>query len=536
MWQVILMTPTYLWKSIHRFCVPGVLFSIVNVIILTFVAAEAQLPATTSQQDGGYSAESLFIALFSNGDALVEYDINITDPMAEEIRVPLFAESSVRNLIVVDYEDNVVEYAIGSTPNEIVLRAPGVSNVRISYTTQDLVDKSQMRWIFTLNSPDTGFSVRLPPESVLVDFEPQPSITPFAGQYLLTFDDPGPARIMYVIGVLGTEEQANIVIRLADTTINQVRTAHPDIVLAGAEGMLQQATAARDADRFGDAETLATRANDAALAAGRDFVAAQQAISGAGAQIEAAAGENRDTSSARQLLQQANAEFENGNYVAARNAAEDAVDAMGEMPPAPELPVSVIVAATVAGAGAVGTLVFLRMRRSSKSAPALSQQKRAAEPRDPPASSSSSNNSSNSNISRSAFRPPVAEIKAREPEEELETVEEDSNNSSSNISSLPIQQEPATIPDSQTDTSMLLRIVGRMLEERPHLRPEDQEVLRYLAEKEGAAFESELRSKFQLPKTTIWRLVKRLEREELVEIRKAGGQNLIKLKFEDRQA
>ncbi len=535
MWQVILMTPTYLWKGIHRFCVPGVLFFIVNVnvIISTFVAAEAQLPATTSQQDAGYSAESLFIALFSNGDALVEYDINITDPMAEEIRVPLFAESSVKNLIVVDYEDNVVKYAIGSTPNEIVLRAPGVSNVRISYTTQDLVDKSQTRWIFTLNSPDTGFSVRLPPESVLVDFEPQPSITPFAGQYLLTFDDPGPARIMYVIGVLGTEEQANIVIRLADTTINQVRTAHPDIVLAGAEGMLQQAMAAKDAGRFGDAETMATRANDAALAAGRDFVAAQQAISGAGAQIEAAAGENRDASSARQLLQQANAEFENGNYVAARNAAEDAVNAISEMPPAPELPVSVIVAATVAGAGGVGTLVFLRMRSSSKSAPALSQQKRAAEPGDTPASS---NNSNNNNISRSAFRPPVAEIKTREPEEELETVEEHSNNSNNNISSLPIQQEPATIPDSQTDTSMLLRIVGRILEERPHLRPEDQEVLRYLAEKEGAAFESELRSKFQLPKTTIWRLVKRLEREELVEIRKAGGQNLIKLKFEDRQA
>jgi hypothetical protein len=528
MWQVILMTPTYLWKSIHRFCVPGVLFFIVIVIISTFVAAEAQLPATTSQQDAGYSAESLFIALFSNGDALVEYDINITDPMAEEIRVPLFAESSVRNLIVVDYEDNAVEYAIGSTPNEIVLRAPGVSNVRISYTTQDLVDKSQVRWIFTLNSPDTGFSVRLPPESVLVDFEPQPSITPFAGQYLLTFDDPGPSRVMYVIGVLGTEEQANIVIRLADATINQVSTEHPDIVLAGAEGMLQQAMAARDAGRFGDAETLATQANDAALAAGRDFVAAQQAISGAGAQIETAAGENRDTSAARQLLQQANAEFENGNYVAARNAAEDAVNAIGEMPPAPELPVSVIVAATVAGAGGVGTLIFLRMRSSSKSAPELSQQKRAAEPRDPPAS-----NNNNNISSRSAFRPPVAEIKAREPEEELETVEEDNNN---NISSLPIQQEPATIPDSQTDTSMLLRIVGRILEERPHLRPEDQEVLRYLAEKEGAAFESELRSKFQLPKTTIWRLVKRLEREELVEIRKAGGQNLIKLKFEDRQA
>jgi uncharacterized membrane protein len=92
------------------------------------------------------------------------------------------------------------------------------------------------------------------------------------------------------------------------------------------------------------------------------------------------------------------------------------------------------------------------------------------------------------------------------------------------------------IPESQLDRSVLSGIVSKIMEERPHLRPEDKEVLTYLAEKEGAAFESEIRSKFQLPKTTIWRLVKRLEREELVEIRKAGGQNLIKLKFEDRQS
>jgi hypothetical protein len=95
---------------------------------------------------------------------------------------------------------------------------------------------------------------------------------------------------------------------------------------------------------------------------------------------------------------------------------------------------------------------------------------------------------------------------------------------------------PSAIPESQLDKSVLSGIVTKIMEEKPHLRPEDQEVLMYLAEKEGAAFESEIRAKFQLPKTTIWRLVKRLEREELVEIRKAGGQNLIKLRFEDRQS
>ncbi len=95
---------------------------------------------------------------------------------------------------------------------------------------------------------------------------------------------------------------------------------------------------------------------------------------------------------------------------------------------------------------------------------------------------------------------------------------------------------PSPISDSKTDSSILSHIVGNILVEKPHLRPEDQQVLKFLAEKEGAAFESEVRSKFQLPRTTIWRLVKRLEREELVEIRKAGGQNLIKLRFEDKLA
>jgi hypothetical protein len=93
-----------------------------------------------------------------------------------------------------------------------------------------------------------------------------------------------------------------------------------------------------------------------------------------------------------------------------------------------------------------------------------------------------------------------------------------------------------TISNSQIDGSALRRIVSNILTEKPHLRPEDQQVLKFLAENGGAVFESEIRSKFQIPKTTIWRLVKRLEREELIEIRKAGGQNLIKLKFEDKQA
>jgi uncharacterized membrane protein len=55
-----------------------------------------------------------------------------------------------------------------------------------------------------------------------------------------------------------------------------------------------------------------------------------------------------------------------------------------------------------------------------------------------------------------------------------------------------------------------------------------------LCDKEGTAFESEIRNKFILPRTSLWRLIKRLEREELLEVRKIGGQNLIKLRLEDK--
>jgi uncharacterized membrane protein len=74
--------------------------------------------------------------------------------------------------------------------------------------------------------------------------------------------------------------------------------------------------------------------------------------------------------------------------------------------------------------------------------------------------------------------------------------------------------------------------LNKIFTEKPYLRQEDKDTVNYLAEKGGEAFESEIRERFQLPKTTVWRLVKRLEREDLVEVKKAGGQNLIRIREE----
>lgn len=47
---------------------------------------------------------------------------------------------------------------------------------------------------------------------------------------------------------------------------------------------------------------------------------------------------------------------------------------------------------------------------------------------------------------------------------------------------------------------------------------------------EEKALESELRKKFLQPRTTMWRAVKRLEREGIIEIEKKDLQNLVKLR------
>jgi len=77
------------------------------------------------------------------------------------------------------------------------------------------------------------------------------------------------------------------------------------------------------------------------------------------------------------------------------------------------------------------------------------------------------------------------------------------------------------------------RIVADYIEQKGNLKPDEKEILFYIADKEGAAFEGEIRNKFILPKTSLWRLIKRLEREDMIEVTKIGGQNLIKLKFQN---
>ena len=73
--------------------------------------------------------------------------------------------------------------------------------------------------------------------------------------------------------------------------------------------------------------------------------------------------------------------------------------------------------------------------------------------------------------------------------------------------------------------------VEKILKSHPQLMQEDRDVIKFLAEKEGKAFEAEIRERFpDIPRTSLWRLVRRLERLEIVEVKKIGLENQVELK------
>jgi len=91
---------------------------------------------------------------------------------------------------------------------------------------------------------------------------------------------------------------------------------------------------------------------------------------------------------------------------------------------------------------------------------------------------------------------------------------------------------------SEKITTTIIAETGKPLEPetifnlRPDLREDDKEMISFIFNNGGQALESELRKKFLQPRTTMWRAVKRLERQGIIEIKKKDMQNLVRIKKE----
>jgi uncharacterized membrane protein len=94
-----------------------------------------------------------------------------------------------------------------------------------------------------------------------------------------------------------------------------------------------------------------------------------------------------------------------------------------------------------------------------------------------------------------------------------------------------IQRSKESTPSSaiSPQTSVKKVNLDKIFFKFDHLRLEEKEVLRFLAGRNGEAFASEIRDRFDMPRSTAWRLMRRLVEYGLVEETKVGNQSLIRI-------
>ncbi len=438
-----------------------------------------------------YQVNSVFIGILSNGDSIVQYDLRLKSNTSE-ITLPLIG-GNINEILVRNYLSKYLAYTFNSVTNEIKINSQNESQIRITYQTPDLVNKQEREWSFLIDSA-FPFTVKLPNDAVVTNLgEQSPSlIRKLGGQNLLSFDK-GRISIDYVIGYAGTREQATISINSAELDLAKAESEHLGINLGSVKDILLNAKTALNQSNFIDAERLATNASDLSSTITESFEVSKDMMSNATRKIEEFQDMNVDTSQASEFVSKSNIEFSQGNYPKAIEHATLALNSLDV--PRQELPFlysSTAYLLLIPLAVSFGFFILRKYKRKSN-------------------------------------------LKVQDTVNKNDPYNSDNQTNIYKENSFVEQQSPG---EEQTNTevtpekSNLQNFVSDAIRQKGNLKPEEKDILLYISEKEGAAFEGEIRNKFILPKTSLWRLIKRLERENLIEVTKIGGQNLIKLKFQ----
>jgi hypothetical protein len=464
------------------------LFGPVIVLIVFVILSGSIFDKVFSQIQ--YQVNSVFIGILSNGDSIVQYDLRLKSNTSE-ITLPLIG-GNINEILVRNYLSKYLAYTFNSVSNEIKINSQNESQIRITYQTPDLVNKQEREWSFLIDSA-FPFTVKLPNDAVVTNLgEQSPSlIRKLGGQNLLSFDK-GRISIDYVIGYAGTREQATISINSAELDLAKAETEHLGINLGSVKDILLNAKTALNQSNFIDAERLATNASDLSSTITESFGVSKDMMSNATRKIEEFQDMNVDTSQASEFVSKSNIEFSQGNYPKAIEYATLALNSL-DVPrqEQPFLYSSILYLLLIPLAVAVGFFILRKYKRK------FNPQMQDTVNKNDPYNSDNQDNIYKEN----SF------IEQQSPGEEQTNIE--------------------VTPEK----SNLQNFVSDAIRQKGNLKPEEKDILLYISEKEGAAFEGEIRSKFILPKTSLWRLIKRLERENLIEVTKIGGQNLIKLKL-----
>ncbi len=543
-------------------------FAIFVSLVIAFIPSAENTSPTDPTTQENFNIESLFIALTSDGNALIEYDVKLQKSIVQRTNLELIG-NTINDLAISDILDNPLPYRFIEETREAKINSSRVVNLLISYSTPDLVDKRDRVWTFSVNSP-VPFSLKMPPESQIIKFggnNSTSSVRRILQDDLLTFSQ-GYSQISYIIGPQGTYSEANVVIKSAELSVKDALNRFPGVNLTDSQNLLQQATVSKLNGRNLDAAKYAIDSNNIVQSTIQDYKSSQDTLNEAEIELDKIVRiDTEDKYYLESLLNEANMQFHNGQYDLARLSAEDLIirlsqnreNSSGKQLTTPardddnenhQWSITTYVLIGVLATLALAILMLVRKTHYRKSLsgilptlphPYTSKTGRGHHNKqmdESPLSSSSSpplRTPPRSPIP-SSFSSFSAESEApKNPLDPARSNEPNLDASTSSPSSLPIPSSSSALttpPFSSTSsrTSLLNHAIKQILLERPHLRTEDEQLLKLLADKQGAAFENDIRNKLLLPKTSVWRLVRRLEREELIDVIKIDNQNLIKLK------
>jgi uncharacterized membrane protein len=71
--------------------------------------------------------------------------------------------------------------------------------------------------------------------------------------------------------------------------------------------------------------------------------------------------------------------------------------------------------------------------------------------------------------------------------------------------------------------------LDRIFKYKDHLRTDEKAVLRFIGES-GGAFITDVREHFDIPKSSAWRMMRRLEEEEVITVSMVGRETYLQLR------
>ena len=391
-----------------------------------------------------YTPNSLTIDIFLDGSVNIDYRIE-PDPLLARVNVSL-PGSIYTDLIAVDQDAIILDW--DQNDDGIEVDSIGAEELTISYSTPSLTNKTGSMWTISTDSPSDTLYV-LPSDAVLVGLSPTPTSISIVDHRAAITMPQGTNRLSYILGITGTKEHAIVLISQANAKIDEANLL--ELQITSIEDLFTQAKQAYETGSYNQVEQLSQQIIEQVINIIELESKAITQITIAEDLLEQKTGSvsSETIDSAQIKLDEANLEYDSGEYTSAFTLAAETVQLLQEAEPKSVQSTWFYGIGLLAILGLGGYLLYSKQKKSD-------------------------------------------------------------------ISPKPDENQP------QVD-------LDKIFKQKNHLRTDEKAVLRFIEEANGA-FITEIRERFNIPKSTAWRMIKRLEEEGVVAVSQVGRETYLQLR------